>query len=194
LSTTTAASVKDQLLKERPHVLVARWFLEDTPALFKDRASHVAWKRDLAELLRVSVFDLIVVGSAAVGISLNPAKNFKAFAPTSDIDLALVSAHHFDVSWRWLRGLGAGLYRLPEPAQNWVREHERRLVYWGTIATDQLLAYMPFGHEWVPHLSTMSGQDPAQGREINVRLYRDFASLEAYQVACIKKLRLGLTP
>jgi hypothetical protein len=112
------------------------------PALFgSDQPRHIAWKGDLADQIGVWTFDIALVGSAAVGVSLSPAKNFSLFHPESDVDVAVVSSHYFDVAWRWLRRLGAERYQMPRTAQDWIKEHENRLVYCGSVATEQLLAY-----------------------------------------------------
>jgi hypothetical protein len=183
-------SLRDDLLSLKPPEFVGRWFVEKTPHLFAgDQAAHVAWRRTLADTLGVSLFDLVIVGSAALGKSLNPAHPFALFSDDSDIDVAVVSDHYFDLAWRWMRRLGADRYRLPQTAQNWVKEHESRLVYWGSIATDQLLPHLPFGPDWVPKLAELAAQPPVNGREINVRLYRDHASLEAYLTRSVRKLR-----
>jgi hypothetical protein len=61
-----------------------------------------------------------------------------------------------------------------------------------SVATDQLLAYMPFGPEWIQKLSALGTQDPVGGRDVNIRLYRDFDALESYLNSNVKKLRMQL--
>ena len=70
-----------------------------------------------------------------------------------------------------------------------MKHHQDHYIYWGTIATDKLLSCMPFGREWLVALSAMSGRNPTYGRDINVRLYRDFASLRSYQLLGFKRAR-----
>jgi hypothetical protein len=174
-------------------VFITRWFDEATPHLFgASRAAYLEWKSRLAADLGVSWFDVVLVGSAAVGCSLSPYKKFRPFSMDSDIDVAIMSPYYFDLAWRWMRRLGAERYRLPQPAQEWIKEHERRLVYWGAIATDQLLQYLPFGPDWVKKLATLTKEAPADGRTINVRLYRDHSSLESYLLDSVRKLRSTL--
>lgn len=177
----------------KPADFITRWFDETSPHLFDtSRASYLAWRSRLAADLGVSWFDVVLVGSAAVGHSLSPYKNFKPFSSESDIDVAVMSPHYFDLAWRWMRRLGSERYRLPPSAQEWVKEHEKRLVYWGSIATDQLLQYLPFGPDWVQRLAALSKEPPSDGRTINVRLYRDHASLESYLLASVRRLRSSL--
>jgi len=185
--------LKTDLLSLKPPIFVAKWFVEKTPHIFAGNAgAHVEWRRSVADALGVSLFDLVIVGSAALGKSLNPAKVLASFDHESDVDIAVISDHYFDIAWRWMRRLGADKYRLPREAQEWVKEHESRLVYWGSIATDQLLPHMPFGPEWVKQLAAFSAKPPVDGREINVRLYRDHASLESYLARSVRKARTVL--
>ncbi|MDP1571313.1 MAG: hypothetical protein Q8L86_15065 [Vicinamibacterales bacterium] len=176
-----------------PERFITRWFDESTPYVFgPHRTEYLRWKSHIAGELGVSWLDVVLVGSAAVGCSLSPHKRFKPFSSDSDIDIAVMSPHHFDIAWRWMRRLGADRYRLPQPTQEWVKEHEKRLVYWGSIATDQLLQYLPFGPEWVVKLSKLMAAAPADGRMINVRLYRDHSSLESYLLNSVRRLRSQL--
>ncbi len=188
--TPSPTSVVSDLRELKPAEFITRWFDETPPYLFgASRGSYLLWRSRLAADLGVSWFDVVLVGSAAVGHSLSPYKNFKPFSDDSDIDVAIMSPYYFDLAWRWMRRLGAERYGLPPAAQQWVKEHEKRLVYWGAIATDQLLQYLPFGPDWVRKLAKLSQDPPADGRTINVRLYRDHASLESYLLDSVRKLR-----
>lgn len=138
-------SVVSDLRELKPAEFITRWFDETPPYLFgASRGSYLLRRSRLAADLGVSWFDVVLVGSAAVGHSLSPYKNFKPFSDDSDIDVATMSPYYFDLAWRWMRRLGAERYGLPPAAQQWVKEHEKRLVYWGAIATDQLLQYLCF--------------------------------------------------
>jgi hypothetical protein len=191
--TPTEDPVRQDLLTLKPADFVARWFAERPAFIFGgDQAAHIAWKAALAQALNLSLFDLVIVGSAALGRSLSPSKDFTPFDAESDVDVAVVSDHYFDIAWRWMRTLGAGRYKLPQPTQDWIKEHESHYVYWGTIATDQLLQYLPFGPHWVPKLATIAASEPVGGRELNVRLYRDYSSLEAYLTRSVRKRRAAL--
>jgi|SRR5579884_846990 len=89
--------------------LSAKRFLEEhvfdcVPHVFAgDRSAYVSWKRILGANIDVDPACLTVVGSAAVGCSLNPTKNLKAFDSDSDVDVAVISSYHFTIAWRYLR-------------------------------------------------------------------------------------------
>jgi hypothetical protein len=96
------------------------------------------------------------------------------------------------MAWRYLRSLGSTLYSFTASEQAAVKDHKGRLVYWGTIAADRLLPRLPFGSEWLAVLNTVSAEPPVDTRTINVRLYRDFQAIRAYQTDGLRKLRASV--
>jgi len=87
-----------------------------------------------------------------------------------------------------MRNLGSHRYKLPKPAQSWIDQHKTRLIYFGAIATDQIVQYLPFGRPWTEALSFVKGLTPIDGREVNIRIYRDFSALRSYQVHNFRQL------
>jgi hypothetical protein len=171
----------------------SRRIIECVPMIFAgNREAHIEWKTTLARHLAIDPYAIVIVGSACCGISLNPNKNFKPFDDSSDIDVAVISSHYFDTSWHWLRNLGAARHRLPPLAQTSVNEHVSRLIYWGTVATDKILQYLPFGRSWVVALNDMAGVAPTEGRDVKVRLYRDFEALRSYHLSNLRGLQRAL--
>jgi predicted nucleotidyltransferase len=169
---------------------VGRWVLERTPFVFgADADAFRSWRHTLARGLGVDPCDITVTGSAAAGFSLDPNKEFKLFDADSDIDVAVISEYHFDVAWRFLRTMGNERYKLTQVERDWVDEHRTRLIYWGTIATDVLLPHMPFAPEWMPALAVASHDPSVDGREVKVRLYRDYPALRSYQLSGFRRLR-----
>ena len=172
----------------------SRQLLDRVPWLFSDRSQYIDWKAALAADLDLDPFMLLVVGSAATGISLSPIKGFSAFGAHSDIDIAVVSLRHFDEAWRWLRELGpASLLGKGTFELEMLTWHRRNLVFDGAIATEKLLARLPFGPKWASGLGHAGNREPTVGREIKVRIYRDFESLRQYHVNNISELKLRLS-
>jgi hypothetical protein len=180
------------LLRALPATDFANHLLLDrVPWLFSNRAQYVDWKGPLAAELKVDPYMIVIVGSAAVGFSLNPYKGFSPFGQSSDIDVAVISMWHFDIAWRWLRDLGpAKMLSRSQRGMFW--KHRDGLVFDGAIATDQFLGQLSYGPEWSTALSRAGAREPTVGREVKVRVYRDFESLRAYQVRNIGTLKLEL--
>lgn len=180
----------DDLLTRPTELVASHWLLDRVPMIFSDDLSEfISWKHELSGLLSVDPSCILILGSGAFGISLNPNKNFKAFGPHSDIDVAIISEYHFTIAWRSLRSLGSKRHGLSQAAKQSLRDHVTRLIYWGTIATDQILPYLPFGKEWSAALLKMSEIQPTKGRTIKARVYKDFESLRAYHVNNLKDIR-----
>lgn len=186
--------LKTDLMSATPALFASKWIFERTPHIFgSDRDSYILWKHRLGELIDVDPLSIGLVGSAAVGASLNPYKNLKPFDDDSDVDVSVVSGHYFNIVWRWLRGLGPERYGYAPSAQDWIKEHRQRLLYWGVIATDRLLPLTPLATIWVTALASISKLPPINGREVNIRLYADFDALRAYHVNSIRQLRQNLS-
>lgn len=181
------------LQRETPIRFIEDQFFDRVPHIFQaDRASFAAWKRALGARIDVDPACLTLVGSSATGFSLNPNKNFKAFDDASDVDVAVISSHHFTVGWRYLRMNGSRRLSVDARTRNSWNEHVTKYIYWGTLATDRLLGVLPFGREWLQASSEMAELAPTEGREVNLRIYTDYDALRAYQTQGARALRDAL--
>jgi hypothetical protein len=179
-----------ELLSKPPELIASVWIIDRIPLLFcDDRERYASWRYQLAKGLGVDPSSLVVTGSGAFGVSLNPNKNYRIFDASSDIDVAVISDYHFTNAWRTLRNLGAEIHSFPQVTKQSVKEHVSRYIYWGTVATDRILHLLSFGKEWSEIIEKMQHISPTDGRTIKVRIYRDFDSLRAYQVNNLKNLR-----
>jgi predicted nucleotidyltransferase len=179
-----------ELVEEPLSFLISKWILSRTPHVFgTDHEAYLAWKEILADKIGVDSCAITITGSAATGFSLSPHKNFRAFDDESDVDIAVVSHHYFDISWHYLRSLGALRYQLTKVQQDSILDHARRLIYWGTIATDKMLEILPFGRTWIEALTEMAAVAPTEHRGINARIYNDFESLRAYHTNNLNRIR-----
>ncbi len=177
----------------RPKEFVSRHLLEPIPYLFADDLDlWISWKTQLADLLGVDPYEMVLVGSGAVGVSLNPEKNFRNFGEKSDVDVALISSHHFELAWRWLRKKRPRDLSLPYRQRAAIDAHRKNYIYWGCVATDRILSLLPFGKPWTRALESMATMEPTQDREINARIYRNFDALRGYHVAGIRRIRSHL--
>lgn len=175
----------DELLNELlfehvPHVFGQSW------------EAYRSWRRSLASAINVDPSEIIVVGSAAVGYSLGPTKQLRAFDNQSDIDVAVVSDYFFSEAWHYLRSVDLTLDPLTPAQKAAVVDHQKRYVYWGCVATDRLLPIMPFAVPWLEARSSLAAMASTLGRDINFRIYKDFRALRGYQLLGLKKLRAVL--
>lgn len=180
-----------ELLTEPIPLFLSKWMLErNTPYLFdSDHLSYLNWKAQLALRLGIDPCSILFIGTASIGISLNPNKNLKAFDAESDIDIAVISPWHFEESWRFLRSLGATRFQYSILQQASIKAHVTNYIYWGTIATDKILPILPFGKVWQLALNDMSKIPPTVGRTINLRIYKDFEALRGYHAHNLSRMR-----
>jgi hypothetical protein len=182
--------ITEGIINEPSSFFASKWIVERIPFLFNsDLDAYIDWKEKLSLLIGVDSKSIVVIGSAAVGISLNPDKNFKEFDSNSDIDVAVISTHHFDIGWHTLRNLGTRIHRLKVRERTSVEDHKNRLIYFGAIATDRIIQLMPFGAVWLDAIDQMRKIEPTIDREINFRIYKDFEALRAYQTYNINKIK-----
>lgn len=184
------AGFRKAVLEYSPEQFVSEYILEPVPFAFnRNLGDWINWKGKLAALIEVDPHSLVLTGSGATGYSLSPYKALRSFDSSSDLDVAVISSHHFEVAWRFLRRRRSRELQLDKKLRNAIDEHRTRFVYWGTIATDRLLPMLPFAKEWTHALETMSKDPRTSGREVKARIYKDFEALRAYQVQGVRSLQ-----
>lgn len=167
--------------------LLSHHIFERTPAVFNgNRAAWIDWKTKLAAGLEVDPLSLVLVGGAALGFS--PIADLHYFRPQSDVDVAVISPRHFDSAWHRLRSYN----HYPSEMRRVLKEHCQRYIYWGIVATDLTLACFEFGDHWTAVLQEMRNESATLNREINVRIYRDPASLRTYQIVGLRGTQRAL--
>lgn len=176
------ADLVEAALTLEPEKFCSHQILDRVPWLFDDRAAYIEWKQSLAEALGVVPYAICIVGSAATGVSLSPSKEFSLFHERSDIDVAVVSNHHFDLAWRKIRDLSLHPMLLSNGVRKKIDQHRKGLLFDGCIATDKVLSMLEYGPAWRDALLRAGTNPPVVGHEVKARLYRDFESLRAYQL------------
>ena len=183
---------KDLLMVHSSSFVVSKCMIEYIPHIFSGVDEYIHWKEKLSDKIGIDSKSITIVGSACVGFSLNPYKNYRLFdagPDKSDIDVAVISPYHFDLSWRSMRQIGSRMYKLDYKQQRAVKEHANGLVYWGAIATDKVLELMPFGADWTIALDDMSKENATFARDIKIRIYRDYESLRNYHKNSFDKIK-----
>lgn len=170
--------------------MTSKWIIEKVPFVFADNLeNYIKWKEMLAYKIGVDSKAIVLTGSASVGFSLNPENNLRAFTEKSDIDVAIISQHYFDISWHFLRNIGTNRYSYSRKEITSIDDHRNRLIYWGTIATDKIIQILPFGKKWIQSLNEMGQVEPTKDRVINIRIYKDFEALRAYHLNNLKLIK-----
>lgn len=183
-------SLKKQILEVDHYDLFSELIFDRTPHIFGGDASTCrSWTAKLAHLLNVDATEVRMVGSAAVGFSLSPYKDFSEFSDASDVDIAVVSDYYFSEAWHFLRTIDLTLAQVTWPQRAAIKEHQTRFIYWGCIAADKILPLLPFAQRWMAARALVSGSTPTDGRDVNFRIYKDFRALRTYQMRGLAKLK-----
>lgn len=175
----------NDLDRDVEYFVSARLF-DDTPAVWSSSVQYVRWRHEVAKRLNVDPTGIQLVGSARLGYSLSPRKNFKLFDAQSDLDIAVVSNEIFDAAWLELRGLIGSRIELDSKKQ-----YLRKLVFEECIALDIVLPHLSFGERWSyvrDEIADLLG-DELNDREINYRLYRNHRALREYQLIGVSGAR-----
>ena len=193
---------KEILEVGEPPTWIDRHFLRQDPFAFETAGlsfSDVAC--DFAEALDVERNGIFCIGSGAVGWSTSPVKmrggRLKHFDEHSDLDLAIISARHFEDAWREL--LRATQPHIPEVAPeiqanlSW----QRKRLFDGAILSNKLLTALSFGPHWRGTVDRIGGRlADALDRNVSIEvwIYRDYWSLRNYVargiVMCQTKARI----
>ena len=68
-------------MEKEPKDFVSHYIFEPVPFAFNsDLSLWIGWKTTLARLLEVDPQDIVLIGTAAIGYSLNPHKGYMAYA------------------------------------------------------------------------------------------------------------------
>lgn len=184
--------VKKVIREHQPERSASILMMERVPYLFSDDWDEFRqWRGSLARDLGLDPCDIFLTGSSAVGISLNPYKDFRDFRPNSDIDLAIISPFHFDLSWRVIRATR----KRDVDLQTWsiIQEHKAKYIFYGCIACNKILPHFPFAATWLAAFDRAAKAPATFGREISARIYRDTESLRSYHVANLRKIKSDLS-
>lgn len=180
-------NAKNDLERLPTSIFITKWIIDSVPYVFRNNyQNYIIWRHSLAKKLKIDPSDIIITGSACLGFSLNPNKNFRNFGDNSDIDVSIISEYYFNIGWHDLVAL-SDLSRVNQKIIASIQDHRNRLIYWGTLATDRILPILSFGYEWNNIIVTMNKMDELNGKEIKFRIYKDSKSLRDYLAISVQK-------
>lgn len=130
--------------------------------------------------------EVLVVGSAKLGFSIAPDKEYHLFSEESDIDVALVSSSLFDKFWIQLFN-----YKEDFPIE-W-DEYDKFVDYFfqGWIRPDKLPPSNLFSltQDWWDFFQSLTSSGRYGNYKIRGGLYQSYFHLENYQKICIENVK-----
>jgi len=161
-------------------------------------------RRHLCPRLRLEQENVIIIGSAKIGFSLDPNTFPRRFTNNRDIDVLVVSETLFDIYWHTMLKwhYPRRLEHLPQSDWQWVLAR-RRDLYWGWFHPDGiryegltfpdvLKPLRDLKTRWFDSFQSLSLYEEFSGREVNGRLYRTWEHALLYQANGLRQIQTRL--
>ncbi len=149
-------------------------------------------RSEVAKNFELHPNEVLVVGSAKLGFSIAPKKEYELFNDESDIDIALVSSTLFEKYWRQA-------YDFKDSVPYWRDYWEGydefiASLFYGWIRPDKFpnSEYFPLGKDWWDFFEDIASSGRYGHYDIRGGLYQSYFFLENYQKISIEKWKKKL--
>lgn len=146
------------------------------------------FKLYMSSKLSLHVNNIAIVGSAKMGFSLSPLKDYRLFNEESDIDLVVVSESLFKSSWFAFLELHNKGYLNPYA-------HVAKNIFKGFVSLKQIDTRSEFFSDWARKVEPLKKDFQTMfniPHEINYRIYDSWESVERYHIAGLRTLKSAL--
>jgi hypothetical protein len=198
----TVEQFREALVSGSLAAIAQQYIFTGVPYVFRDEpASNSLLTGHVCHELRVAQANVVVVGSAKTGFSLNPNNFPRGFSDTSDIDVIVVSEQLFDKVWMTLLEwqYPRRLISLGGPEQRWAASR-RKDIYWGWIVPDEIsyegLAFpnvlrplRDISAQWFNTFQKLSLYREFVARTVSGRLYRTWDHALRYHTDGLRQIR-----
>lgn len=174
-------SFRGDLVVRTPTDVVRRHIIAGSCYSFDDDV-HFALRDAVGRGVGIHPEDVVVVGSAKLGFSIAPEKQYRPFGETSDVDVALVSADLFDEIWR-------EALQFDESGGDWPAKAEfRKYLFRGWIRPDKFppSVLFPRATSWTDLFMGLTSSGDYGPYKINGGIYRSRFHLELYQERSVR--------
>lgn len=139
----------------------------------------------IAEKYSLHTNDVLIVGSAKLGFSIAPNKQYKHFGDTSDIDIVVVSLKLFDDLWKQV-------YTYWESGGYWENFVKfKDYLFQGWLRPDMLPPSKSFvaATEWWNFFRELSSSGKYSSIKVRGAIYKNWDFLESYQLRSVINCR-----
>lgn len=197
----SASQFADALLHEVATDVVDRYILAGPAFVF--RQNQHAEKRLIQHLgttLSTPEENVVIVGSAKIGFSLDPNAFPRAFSDDSDLDVAIVNPDIFESAWRAALEWSYEVNENTDREQAWLRDL-RRGVFRGQLHVGStqhisgmrrsalLALWRNLAWTWFAAFRDLPREPEILRRKVNGRLYRSWDHLRLYHRGGILRLQ-----
>lgn len=195
-----------ELLRREPAERLARDYVLGGDVFIAQEYPRVlnTLRRHLCPRFELEEQDVIIVGSAKMGFSLDPEAFPRQYSKYRDIDVLVVSETLFDrvwhtmLQWHYPRRLA----RLPDTDWKWVGARQKDL-YWGWFHPDEirydgltfpevLKPLRDLKTNWFNSFKSLSLYEEFSGKEVSGRLYRTWEHALLYQADGLREIQRRL--
>lgn len=183
---------RESLKTEDTRDVYQRYLLGHSIWYFRERKGSATFAEDYDEFklymskkLDLHVNNIAIVGSAKMGFSLSPEKNFREFNESSDIDLVVVSDQIFKLSWQAFLELHLKNYltSYAPVAKN---------IFKGFVSLKDIDTRANFFDGWARKVEPLKKDFQTIfgiPHEINYRVYDSWESVERYHTVGLRILK-----
>lgn len=188
---------KKSCIELKPDEVVERYLIEQPSYFFKEiqKGKEYEFKKDIANMLKVHIRDIVIVGSGKLGFSMKPddsATGLYSFAifdskRESDLDIAIVSSSLFDSQMKNLYN-----HTVIEKfnVSSWKDiSNFRKYMLRGRL----VIRFLPDEFGFTESIKAV--QDKYQmnyGREINLEIYKSWYYFETYHQKNVRNIHINL--
>lgn len=169
--------------------LVDRYIWFGTPAIFQDNEqTYFDLRKEIADFFLINNMDnIVVVGSAKLGFSIAPRKEFRDITDDSDIDVAIIDDELFNTYWEKLYDFNINIKNRTETEDQLYRKF---LDYFfrGWLRPDLFPFSFSYRNKWFDFFKSISYKK-YDHRKIAAGIYKNKFFFTKYHERNIEKLR-----
>jgi hypothetical protein len=159
------------------------------PFAFRSRpAEYEEFREEVAARLGVEGDDVVIVGSARLGFSLNPDHLLTQFTHKSDIDLVIVSSLVFDAAWEEMLANSTSIALANEDERRRLKK-TRENLFQGYFRPDHVPLGTFLGREWFPSLSMRFNSIVARTHQVSAWLFKSKVHAKGFYTANVLRVR-----
>ena len=147
-------------------------------------------RKILNDYFSIPVRNVVLVGSAKLGISLSKSRFGAKYSEKSDMDMLIVSGTLFDKAWHDLLSFDWKYHKLSAPEKLLLKD-SLDTIQRGFISPDRLPLTSSFRKFWWSIFENLSNKEEYEYRKIRGRLFKSWRFAERYYAINISKLRKG---
>lgn len=183
---------KAKLIEDDIRDVYQRYLLGHDTWYFREHKQSANYAQDyddfklyMSKKLELHVNNIAIVGSAKMGFSLSPTKDYRGFNEESDIDLVVVSSPIFKASWEAYLDLHLRGY-LPTYAP------VAKNIFKGFVSLKEIDNRAGFFDMWSRKVEPLKKDFQTLfgiPHEVNYRVYDSWESVERYHLSGLKTLK-----